>query len=225
MPPLTGTTDLDSLPALPGLKYDQPAREPGKEEDRGWHDDADRPDRAPQAVDQGEHEEGHREEIPPDGEGEAGDKPCGPAERPRLPRGAPEVVEAISTEHKLTLAGVRREFNVLRQRVAGPDGRTLLVATSGEIAISHHLYKEKMTYDPMRELAPVALVGIVPCVVVVADTTPVRSETSNAMATMVSESVAGMNQRWIASVNGQAIPSAIRPFATRLTILSPWPQL
>jgi tripartite-type tricarboxylate transporter receptor subunit TctC len=58
---------------------------------------------------------------------------------------------------------------------AAPDGQMLLMATSGEIAISHHLYKEKMTYDPMRELAPVALVGIVPCVVVVAEATPVRT--------------------------------------------------
>ena len=32
-----------------------------------------------------------------------------------------------------------------------------------------------MTYDPMRELAPIALVGIVPCVVVVAEATPVRT--------------------------------------------------
>ncbi len=58
---------------------------------------------------------------------------------------------------------------------APPDGHTMLMATSGEIAISHHLYKEKMAYDPMRELAPVALAGIVPCVVVVADTTPVKT--------------------------------------------------
>src|SRR5215203_6139721 len=58
---------------------------------------------------------------------------------------------------------------------APPDGNMLLMATSGEIAISHHLYKEKMTYDPMREFAPIALVGIVPCVVVVAEATPVRT--------------------------------------------------
>jgi tripartite-type tricarboxylate transporter receptor subunit TctC len=32
-----------------------------------------------------------------------------------------------------------------------------------------------MTYDPLKELAPIALVGIVPCVVVVADTSPVRT--------------------------------------------------
>ena len=58
---------------------------------------------------------------------------------------------------------------------AAPDGRMLLVATSGEIAISHHLYKEKMTYDPLKELAAVALIGIVPCVVVVAEATPVHT--------------------------------------------------
>ena len=39
---------------------------------------------------------------------------------------------------------------------AAPDGRTMLMATSGEIAIAQHLYKEKMTYDPLKDLAPVA---------------------------------------------------------------------
>ncbi len=56
-----------------------------------------------------------------------------------------------------------------------PDGLTLLMAASGEVAINQHLYKDKMSYDPLRELVPVALVGIVPCVVVVAAATPVRS--------------------------------------------------
>jgi tripartite-type tricarboxylate transporter receptor subunit TctC len=56
-----------------------------------------------------------------------------------------------------------------------PDGLTLLMAASGEVAINQHLYKDKMSYDPLRELVPVALVGIVPCVVVVAATTPVRT--------------------------------------------------
>jgi tripartite-type tricarboxylate transporter receptor subunit TctC len=58
---------------------------------------------------------------------------------------------------------------------APPDGHMLLMATSGEIAIAQHLYKEKMSYDPGRDLAPIALVGVVPCVVVVADATPVHS--------------------------------------------------
>src|SRR5258708_12128082 len=56
-----------------------------------------------------------------------------------------------------------------------PDGVTLLMAASGEVAINQHLYKDKMSYDPLRELVPVALVGIVPCVVVVAANTPVKT--------------------------------------------------
>jgi len=56
-----------------------------------------------------------------------------------------------------------------------PDGLTLLMAASGEVAINQHLYKDKMSYDPLRDLAPVALVGMVPCVVVVAADTPVRT--------------------------------------------------
>jgi tripartite-type tricarboxylate transporter receptor subunit TctC len=55
-----------------------------------------------------------------------------------------------------------------------PDGLTLLMAASGEVAINQHLHKEKMTYDPLRELGAVALIGIVPCVVVVAAATPVK---------------------------------------------------
>ncbi len=55
---------------------------------------------------------------------------------------------------------------------ASPDGYSLLMAASGEVAINQHLFKEKMTYDPARELVPVALVGIVPCVIVVAEAAP-----------------------------------------------------
>src|SRR4051794_5894193 len=58
---------------------------------------------------------------------------------------------------------------------ASPDGHTLLMATSGEIAINQHVYREKMTYDALRELTPVVLVGIVPCVVVVKADAPVRT--------------------------------------------------
>mgnify|MGYP003417562531 FL=1 len=36
--------------------------------------------------------------------------------------------EASAAEHKVELAGERREFRVLRQRLAGPDGQTLVVA-------------------------------------------------------------------------------------------------
>ncbi len=58
---------------------------------------------------------------------------------------------------------------------AAPDGYTLLASAAGEIATNQFLFKDKMTYDPLRQLAPVALVGIVPCVVVVKATTPVHN--------------------------------------------------
>jgi tripartite-type tricarboxylate transporter receptor subunit TctC len=58
---------------------------------------------------------------------------------------------------------------------SAPDGLTLLMAASGEVAINQHLYKDKMSYDPLRELTPVSLIGIVPCVVVVAATSPVHT--------------------------------------------------
>jgi tripartite-type tricarboxylate transporter receptor subunit TctC len=80
--------------------------------------------------------------------------------------------QPVIVENRTGAAGMIAAQTVAK---AAPDGHTLLMATSGEIAISYHLYKEKMTYDPMTELAPVALIGIVPCVVVVAETTPVRT--------------------------------------------------
>jgi tripartite-type tricarboxylate transporter receptor subunit TctC len=56
-----------------------------------------------------------------------------------------------------------------------PDGYTLLACASGEVAINHFLFKERMSYDPAKELVPIALIGIVPCVVVVAAATPVHN--------------------------------------------------
>jgi tripartite-type tricarboxylate transporter receptor subunit TctC len=58
---------------------------------------------------------------------------------------------------------------------AAPDGYTLLACASGEVAINQFLFKDKMAYSAAKELAPLALVGIVPCVVVVAATTPVHN--------------------------------------------------
>lgn len=58
---------------------------------------------------------------------------------------------------------------------ASPDGYTLLMAASGEVAINHFLFKERMSYDPVKELVPIAMIGSVPCVVVVASATPVHN--------------------------------------------------
>jgi tripartite-type tricarboxylate transporter receptor subunit TctC len=58
---------------------------------------------------------------------------------------------------------------------AGDDGHTLLMAAAGEAAVNQHLYKTKMQYDPLRDLVPVALAGIVPCVVVVNAKSPIKN--------------------------------------------------
>jgi len=49
---------------------------------------------------------------------------------------------------------------------AAPDGGTLLLATSTTLAINPSLYP-KLTYDPVKDLAPIGLVAAVPFVVVV----------------------------------------------------------
>src|SRR4029079_15982343 len=39
---------------------------------------------------------------------------------------------------------------------AQPDGYTLLACASGEVAINPFLFKERMSYDPAKELVPIA---------------------------------------------------------------------
>jgi tripartite-type tricarboxylate transporter receptor subunit TctC len=55
-----------------------------------------------------------------------------------------------------------------------PDGHTLLLATSTTMAINVGIYRN-LSYDPVKDLAPVALVADVPFVLVVNPSLPVRS--------------------------------------------------
>src|SRR5206468_7371386 len=80
--------------------------------------------------------------------------------------------QAVLVENKPGAAAMIAAQSVAR---ATPDGHTLLVSAAGEVAVNQHIYKERMAYDPQKELTPVALAGIVPCVVVVAATTPVKT--------------------------------------------------
>ena len=57
---------------------------------------------------------------------------------------------------------------------ADPDGYTLGMAASSMLAINPHLYS-KMPYDPLKDLAPIALVGDVQNVLVVHPSMPVRT--------------------------------------------------
>ena len=55
-----------------------------------------------------------------------------------------------------------------------PDGYTVLVGTSAELALNVAVYR-KMPYDPARELAPVTLVAISPLVLVANPALPVKN--------------------------------------------------
>jgi len=56
---------------------------------------------------------------------------------------------------------------------AAPDGYTLLM-TPSSIAIAPHLYS-RLAYDPIRDLAPVTLIGNIPMAVVVTPKFPAKS--------------------------------------------------
>jgi len=57
---------------------------------------------------------------------------------------------------------------------ADADGYTLVMAGSGSLAISPALYK-KLSYDPTKDFAPIALIGRIPFVLVVNPSLPVHS--------------------------------------------------
>jgi tripartite-type tricarboxylate transporter receptor subunit TctC len=57
---------------------------------------------------------------------------------------------------------------------APPDGMTLVLGTPSPITVAPYLNK-KMPYDPVRDLAPVTLITVVPAVVTVHPSLPVRS--------------------------------------------------
>jgi tripartite-type tricarboxylate transporter receptor subunit TctC len=58
---------------------------------------------------------------------------------------------------------------------AKPDGYTILLSAAGEIVVNPSLYKEKMMFDPARELASVTLVARIPNVLVVNPSVPVKT--------------------------------------------------
>jgi tripartite-type tricarboxylate transporter receptor subunit TctC len=57
---------------------------------------------------------------------------------------------------------------------SAPDGYTIMMATSGTLAMNQTLYK-KLPYEPGKDLVPVALVAYVPFVLVVNPDLPVKS--------------------------------------------------
>jgi tripartite-type tricarboxylate transporter receptor subunit TctC len=57
---------------------------------------------------------------------------------------------------------------------ANPDGYTLLMSGSPTHSVGPHLYKD-LSYDPMRDVPPVAMLAVAPNLLVVSSSLPVRS--------------------------------------------------
>lgn len=57
---------------------------------------------------------------------------------------------------------------------AAPDGYTLLLATTGVMAINHKLYKS-LPYDSLKDLAPVTQIGGLPLILIVHPSLPAKS--------------------------------------------------
>src|SRR5215510_4154714 len=55
-----------------------------------------------------------------------------------------------------------------------PDGYTVLVSSTQEIAINQHVFS-KMAYNPERDFAPVTLAAVTPLILVVHPSLPARS--------------------------------------------------
>jgi tripartite-type tricarboxylate transporter receptor subunit TctC len=71
-------------------------------------------------------------------------------------------------------AGAGQQIGVNAVARAAPDGYTLLVATSSALAINPTLYK-KVSYDPVKDFQPIAMLAHLPFILVVNNDLPVRS--------------------------------------------------
>jgi tripartite-type tricarboxylate transporter receptor subunit TctC len=57
---------------------------------------------------------------------------------------------------------------------SAPDGYTIMLASPSPIVVAPHLYK-KLAYDPLKDLAPITLIAVVPAVLIVHPSLPVKS--------------------------------------------------
>lgn len=89
------------------------------------------------------------------------------AEPLRSALGQPVVVENRS--------GASGQIGAAATAQAAPDGYTIMLGGAGETAINHHLFRERMTYHPVRDLRPVMVLVKVPVVVMANPGAPFRS--------------------------------------------------
>jgi tripartite-type tricarboxylate transporter receptor subunit TctC len=79
-----------------------------------------------------------------------------------------ELNQSIVVENRSGAAGTIGAHDVA---VAAPDGYTLLIGQTPEIAINPY-FMAGVTYDPLKDMQPIALAGVVPLALVVPSTSP-----------------------------------------------------
>ena len=79
--------------------------------------------------------------------------------------------QAIVVENMGGAGGINGVAEVVK---AAPDGYTLLVADVGQIAINPHLFS-KLPYQPLKDLAPVSLIGTSPLYLVAHPSVPANN--------------------------------------------------
>jgi tripartite-type tricarboxylate transporter receptor subunit TctC len=108
-----------------------------------------------------------------------------------------------------------------------PDGYTLLMASTAEIAINPSLYA-KMAYDPAKDLAPVTLAGITPLILVVNPNTPARSVNDlvvQAKSTPGSVSFASAGNGSVQHLSGELLKTITRTEMTHVPYKGAAPAL
>ena len=105
----------------------------------------------------------------------------------------PMLGQAVVVENRPGASGMIATQHVAR---SAADGYTLLLGQTGEIAINKSLVKN-MPYDAARDLAPIALIGVVPLALVVPEKSPYAS-----FAALMEGMKAGKNASFASSGTG-----------------------
>jgi tripartite-type tricarboxylate transporter receptor subunit TctC len=121
--------------------------------------------------------------------------------------------------------------NIAAERVAkaAPDGYTLLLTGNANMVINPGLY-EKLSYDPLKDFAPISQIAVTPNVLVVRNTLPVQSVaelvslarsnpgklTFGSSGTGTSGHLAGELLKSLAQVNIQHVPYRGPPYTDLL---------
>ena len=117
----------------------------------------------------------------------------------QLKFGKPFVVENVG--------GAGSILGVTRLAKSPPDGITLGLASTSALAINPSLYGPKLSYQPDRDLAPVAQISVVPNVLVVNPDKIKARTVPELIALAIASNCAQPNKIAVSSVNAHFFPA------------------